>query len=194
MFPIVLTRDDVERLLPVLPRYIKQESAGGQGAEGRSRMPMKFNFHLPLYMVGETAVESVVVAGHGADEIFGGYDRYRRMTEEDFLASTRRDAVSLLSGDLEDARNMLASVGKTLFTPYMSPGIMEWGLSLSREERMGSGGCGENKRPLRMLARELGLEEGRREKKAAQFGCGSARLLREVARMRGVTEEELFNP
>ena len=45
-----------------------------------SDMPLRFSASIPLYAVSRLAQESVkvVLAGEGADEMFGGYGRYRR--------------------------------------------------------------------------------------------------------------------
>ncbi len=179
ILPVVLTVSDMDAILSRLVPLIREPT------------PMNVNFHLPLFVASRSAVERIVVAGHGADEIFGGYDRYRRMTPEEFEKATRSDYESLWEGDLEDARNIVESTGHVLVTPYMFPTFAEAVLSLPYEEKMSGDG---NKLALRKIASALGLEEEAwRDKKAAQFGSKTSLLLKMCARERGLSEKELVD-
>ncbi|MCK4717920.1 MAG: hypothetical protein KAT70_04540, partial [Thermoplasmata archaeon] len=122
---------------------------------------------------------------HGADELFGGYNRYKAMGKEEFLDRSKKDVECLPEGDVADARALVASTGHLLDTPYLDPAMIEHGLGLVYEERI-------EKKALRDVARELGLECADRKKKAAQFGSGASKLLRSLAKEKGLGEKELI--
>ena len=144
---------------------------------------MLFNFQVPLYLAAESATEQVVVSGHGADELFGGYHRYKKMNDKEFLRKSKEDVLALAEGDAGDARALVASAGHMLSTPYLDPNIIEYGLGLPRASRT-------EKKIIHDLVEELGFSP--RKKKAAQFGSGSAKLLTRIAKKEGVSEEELI--
>ena len=172
VLPIILDQDAVKRLLPRIVPLLSSPS------------PMTFNFNVPLFLSAETAVEQVVVAGHGADELLGGYDRYKRMDNQRFLKESALDVKNLLTRDLCDSRNIVASTGHVLMTPYTHGDVVEYGLGLSADMR-------RDKKVLREIARELDIDVHDRKKKAAQFGSGSAKLLRQIARQENCSEAEL---
>lgn len=173
ILPIILAKEDVDRLLPIIVPVLRDPG------------PMTFNFHVPLFLAAESATERMVVAGHGADELFGGYKRYGKMEEQEFARETKKDALALGDGDVCDARKLVSSTGHLLSTPFLHPALMEYAFTMGRLDRT-------DKMALRVLARELGVGSWNRDKKAAQFGSGASKLLRDVARDRDLDEKELI--
>ena len=174
VLPVIMDEGTVRALLPRIVPLLSSPS------------PMTFNFNLPLFLSAESACEMTVVAGHGADELFGGYDRYTRMDDETFMEESEKDVEALIGGDLQDSKSIVASTGHVMETPYLSRQVVEHAMSLPRDMR-----C--DKKALRNTARELGLEVHDRRKKAAQFGSGAARLLKRIVREEGCGETELIN-
>ena len=173
VLPIML---DIVVLKEIMPHIVPLLS---------SPMPMTFNFNVPIFLSAQSACEMTLVTGSGADELFGGYNRYSRMNDKEFEHASKNDLDDLLCGDLVDSQTIVASTGHVLNTPYLSDAVVEHALTLPCHLR-------RDKTVLRGIARELGLEVHDRKKKAAQFGSGAARLLRNMAREAGCSEQELI--
>ncbi len=141
-------------------------------------------FELPLYRMAAAVEEPVIVTGQGADEIFGGYQRYLRVPPQELPGVLAADVDALLAVGMPREEGLLAHFGRTLRCPYLHPAVVGTALALPPEARI-SGGV--RKVALREAARSLGLPPplADQPKKALQYGSGTSRMLRAMARRRG---------
>lgn len=147
--------------------------------------PLMISFELPTYIALKSAEERIMITGQGADELFGGYARYRDMSPQDFASRRVVDVDNVLGpiSCIEDA--ISASQHKAIMKPYLSNEIVSFAMSLPID--MVRPGI-LSKVVIREALKELGLEEiAMREKKAAQYGSGVSAMLKRAAKRNGMT-------
>lgn len=142
--------------------------------------PVVLSFELPLQMVASRAPEAELVTGQGADELFGGYNRYLAMGPEARGKAMEEDLLRLLDAGVPRERGICAHYGKALHQPFLHPAVREAARSIHPSEMVREG---VRKAPLRDAAERLELGPiARREKKAAQYGSGLMNVLKSLAR------------
>jgi len=140
---------------------------------------LELSYELPLYFGVKHSGGEVIITGQGADELFGGYARYKKAKDPlELRLMLDRDRVKLFTRTKKVERAIAYHFGKTLITPYMFENIITFSGSLGIEELIGMDGT--NKRVLRESARILGLPEiiCSRSKLAAQYGSGISKVLK----------------
>jgi asparagine synthase (glutamine-hydrolysing) len=136
-----------------------------------------------LYFVAAAAEErgyARILAGQGADELFGGYARYER--SKDLEGDLHRDVEAL---PLQLARDQaVANLHGAYFSlPYLDVRVVRAALAIPACEKVSAG---VRKRPLREVAsRFLPPEIAFYQKKAMQYGSGVSSMLRLLARNNG---------
>ncbi len=137
---------------------------------------LELSYELPLFLGAGIAEGEVVLTGQGADELFGGYARYREV--EDPLPLMEKDRGRLLTRTLRNEKRIASSHEKVLVTPFLNDGIVKFAASLQKDELIGKDGT--NKVLLREAARVLGLPElfCSRRKLDVQYGSGISRVLK----------------
>ncbi|HVN65869.1 MAG TPA: asparagine synthase C-terminal domain-containing protein [Methanomicrobiales archaeon] len=168
---VTITEEEVEEALPVVAGAIPGVT------------PLDVSIATGLFFVARWAGERGhrrVLVGQGADELFGGYARYR--TAADVPAMLARDFASLRGQALRD--QAVARLHGTAFSlPYLDLRVVRAARSIP-PDRLVSAGMG--KVPLRELAaRLLPPEVALAPKKAMQYGTGISRAIRELARKNG---------
>jgi asparagine synthase (glutamine-hydrolysing) len=136
-----------------------------------------------LYFVTEWAGDhgyERVLAGQGADELFGGYARY---LETDALdADLKQDFLGLESQMARD--QAVAGLHKTYFSlPYLDLRVVRAAHDIPAALKVRDG---VRKRPLREVAeRHMPRNIAYYEKKAMQYGSGVWRVIQRLARQNG---------
>jgi asparagine synthase (glutamine-hydrolysing) len=168
---VIITEEEVEAALPRVIGAIPGVT------------PLDVSIATGLFFVARWAGEKGyrrVLVGQGADELFGGYARYR--TAGDIPAMLARDFASLRGQALRD--QAVARLHGTAFScPYLDLRVVRAAQAIPPGRLIGEG---TGKLPLRELAaRLLPPEIAHAPKKAMQYGTGIAGAIRDLARKNG---------
>jgi asparagine synthase (glutamine-hydrolysing) len=141
-----------------------------------SPSPIEIAVSVPLDFVSSAAAESAIATGTGADELFGGYARYFKMAPGEMVKMMHADYAALKRRGAVNERSIAAAHGKVVIQPFMDEAVEAIASSIEPEHHVW---MGSRKALLRSSALACGLpgELIRREKKAAQYGSGVARML-----------------
>lgn len=145
---------------------------------------MKIGVGMPAYIAAEMAYEDnlkVMLSGQGADELFGGYNRYLKFYEEKgerAQEDLKKDILNLYHVNLQrdDAVTMANSI--ELRVPYLDPDIINIAMNIPMKYKINKDDT-LRKCILREVGAELGVPEEivKRPKKAAQYGSGIHKML-----------------
>ena len=180
-------KEDVEKTVPKVVELIEEAD------------PVKVAVGIPFYWVAEKTAESgfqVLLAGQGADELFGGYQRYvneyllqgaERVRETMFLDVTR-----LHDSNIERDVKICEFHDVELRLPFASFQIAKFALSLAIELKIEKKAAGLRKLVLRKLAQNIGLPAAvvEKPKKAVQYSTGVNAVLGKIAKRHGYTINE----
>ena len=136
---------------------------------------METEFMLPFWIAAKNASTSVLMCGQGADELFGGYARFRKEDSEKNLSKEVDDLIKRIP---DREKSITDSFNLKLSCPYLNKRIVKSAEMFSVEERIGDIG----KVVLRNIATQFGLPEEivNRKKKAAQYGSGSQKAIKKI--------------
>ncbi|MDD1769207.1 MAG: asparagine synthase-related protein [Methanomassiliicoccales archaeon] len=169
---LVVDEDDIMRSIILVSRLISTKN------------PLTISFEMPLCLVSERVKEVLLVCGQGADELFGGYARYLRMSSDQLRMSMKGDLTRLIDVGLKNERRIADQYGKELLHPFLHPGVVDCAKAIPAEEHIQDG---VRKVVLRDVGLSLGLGEiAMREKKAAQYGSGIMKVMKAAARRKGM--------
>lgn len=145
--------------------------------------PVNASIAATLYFVAEWARNhgcSRILAGQGADELFGGYARY---LQTDTLAQDMERDFCGLPLQLSRDQAVAGLHGAYFSLPYMDTRVVRAARAIAPEKKVCSG---VRKLPLReVAARYLPTSVAMYEKKAMQYGSGVMREIQRLARRRG---------
>lgn len=176
--PIVLDEEDIIESLIPLSRLLREPS------------PLPLSYEMPLYVVASRSKESVLLSGQGADELFGGYSRYLLMDGDQLAKGMRQDLENLLSRGVGDERDIASHFNKQIHHPYLHPAVVKEACLLPPHQCVD----GQSRKVvLRDVARLIGLHQvADRPKKAAQYGSGVMRAMKDEAKRMNVGLRDLI--
>lgn len=164
--------------------------------------PLKINVGIPLYWVAEKASEAkirILLAGQGADELFGGYQRYVKQYllqgDEKVRETFFKDVLSLYETNIERDEKIFAFHDVSLRLPFASFGIAKFALGLPTELKFENKPDSLRKLVLRKMAKNVGIPEtiAQRPKKAVQYSTGISDFLKKLAKKHNITLGQYLN-
>ncbi len=128
----------------------------------------------------------VLFVGAGADELFAGYDRYKR--SENINQDCYRDIMEMFEKNTYRDDVIADHTGTIMRLPYLDTRVIRYSLQIPSIYKISSG---QNKLLLRALAEELGLpaEFAQRNKKAAQYGSRFDMAIKKLTKEAGMTRK-----
>jgi asparagine synthase (glutamine-hydrolysing) len=119
----------------------------------------------------------LLLSAHGADALFAGFDRYRRVPRHELSDRLQRDVEEAIQTGLTRDQAVADAFSITILAPFLEPRVVEVGLAIPAQLKLGPRG---NKLVLRELARQRGLPGfvARRPKRSMQYSTGIWTVLR----------------
>jgi len=170
---------DVEKVLPKVLWLVEEPDF------------LKVSIAIPLYWTAEFAAThglNVLLAGQGADELFGGYHRYLNTYAERGTDALRKtllnDVVQCYETNFQRDNQVCAFHNVELRLPFADMRIVNFALSLPLHLKIESKKDKLRKRILRKVAQNLELPESiaNKTKKAIQYTTGVDKALRKLAK------------
>jgi asparagine synthase (glutamine-hydrolysing) len=178
---------DVEKTLPKVVSLIEEPD------------PVKAAIGIPFFWTSEKAAEAgykVMLAGQGADELFGGYQRYvnEYCTEgvEKVHKTMFNDVVGIHESNLERDLKITSYHDVDLRLPFGAYDVAEFALSLPIECKIEPKADTLRKLVLRKLAHNIGIPAfmADKPKKAVQYSSGVNNAIKRVAKAQNKTAAE----
>ena len=164
-------------LLEISPTQMAM--AGHELAATAALSRQEVEFLLPCWLVAREATHSLLLCGQGADELFGGYARFRR---DGAIPNLAAEVVELQARLPQREQVLARHFGRRVACPFLNGKVIAAAEAFSQSERIAAPG----KAPLRAAAARLGLPAAivQRPKKAAQYGSGAQKALRSAQQQR----------
>lgn len=132
----------------------------------------------------------ICLSGQGADELFFGYDKYRRALAKGGDPTELRNKDVMDLGDILAKREykIFGSFGIKFMSPFLDDEVKKIGMEIEREYNLKNSDDDLRKHTLREIALELGapLEIINRKKKALQYGSGILDDIRRISKEQGL--------
>ncbi|HEX9261905.1 MAG TPA: asparagine synthetase B [Candidatus Bathyarchaeia archaeon] len=163
--------------------------------------PVKAAVGLPFYWVAQEAAQEgfrVMLAGQGADELFGGYQRYVNTYIEQGNEHTRKimfnDATKLYESNIERDVKICRYHNVELRLPFASFQLAKFALQLPIELKLENKKDTARKLVLREAANYIGLSQMivHKKKKAVQYSTGVNNAIRKLAQKEKFSTKEFI--
>lgn len=158
--------------------------------------PVKVSIGVPFYWVAEKTAElgfKLLLAGQGADELFGGYQRYVNEYLFNGKEKARKymfdDVVGIHESNLERDKKICIFHNVDLRLPFVSYPIAEFAMNLPVELKIERRVNTQRKLVLRKAAENMGLPSiiTEKPKKALQYSTGISNALKKIAKKQKTT-------
>ncbi|MDR2203788.1 MAG: hypothetical protein LBE76_05780 [Nitrososphaerota archaeon] len=178
---------DVENTLPLVVDLIEEPD------------PVKTAIGVPLYWTAlktREAGHTVLLTGHGADELFGGYQRYINEYCKEGTEKVRQtifnDVTKNYKTNLERDKKICINTDIKLLLPFCSFDLAEFALSLPTEMKIEQSPISLRKLLLRKVALNMGLPASiaNKPKKAVQYSTGINNAIKRIAQKNNQTVNE----
>lgn len=172
---------DVEETVPKVVELIEEAD------------PLKVSVGVPFYWIAEKTAEAklqVLLAGQGADELFGGYQRYVKEYlqngDEQVSHTMFNDVAGIYKSNLERDVKICRFHDVQLRLPFASYKVAKFVTSLPAELKFENRTNSLRKLVLRKVAKNLGIPESivQKPKKAVQYSTGINSVLKKLAKKR----------
>jgi asparagine synthase (glutamine-hydrolysing) len=179
--------EDVGKTLPKVIELIEEPD------------PLNASIGIPIYWAAEKAAEigvKVMLAGQGADELFGGYKRYvddyRTHGCEEARKRIFSDIVRIHETNLERDFKICNFHNIELRLPFATYEMAKFALDIPINLKIKPLQNTLRKLVLRQAAKNFGLPEStvKRPKKAIQYATGINKILQKLAQKEGLTIKE----
>jgi asparagine synthase (glutamine-hydrolysing) len=164
--------------------------------------PVKVSIGVPFYWTAEKTAEAgfrVLLAGQGADELFGGYQRYINdyllYGKEKVRRTMFNDVIRLHESNIERDVKICSFHDVELRLPFASYEIADFALSLPVELKIEKKADSLRKLVLRKVAENIGLPASiaQKTKRAVQYSTGINDALKKIANKHKRTIKEYVN-
>ena len=166
---------------------------------------MKLGVGMTIYLAAKAMNEDnikVALSGQGADELFGGYNRYLKHFEENSLFDAYfaldeeiyHDIANMYHVNLERDDAVSMANGVELRVPFLDKDIIDLSLDIPGIYKIKDNEDILRKHILRDVAKSIGVPDyiADRPKKAAQYGSGINKILKKKA-LRSFDIEEFMD-
>jgi asparagine synthase (glutamine-hydrolysing) len=160
---------------------------------------VKASIAIPFFWTAENASQlgcPVLLAGQGADELFGGYQRYlteyRESGAEAVENAMYNDVENSYRANFQRDNQVCSFHGVELRLPYVDRDVVDFSLRLPLRLKINTAKDRLRKRVLRRVARNLEIPVfiADKPKKAVQYTTGVTKALQRLAKEKGLTLRE----